>query len=466
MGPLRLSVTACASRSPGCPAAANGASLYSPLQDAASDRTFLVQLLVAIRLPDGATPPGSFDAAVSGGGTLAFTRSASYESELQTFEPAPAGERWWGWLSGQAVYGRRGAQAFSFTVEVPLPRPADGGALPSPLHWRPVVGGRLVDPGGGLPATRPVDCGTTAPDLYDGYSETQSADDTSDCVSSPGADGARGFLDAPLTDFGLSGSTVQASAGATTTTTFVARRSGAADPATTFALAVAGGPPGAAITLDRQTVGLAGDATNPVTATVVVPVGTVPGSYPITLTATAAGKPTRTGVATVVVPAPPPVRSEPPRETPREPQREVVTPPARDVVRPAITSASLSARRFRAGTSVRRAARGRAAIGASVRVRLSEAATVLATVSRTSRGRRVKGRCVAHARRGASCQLDTRIGTLPKQALKAGDSAFGFSGRVGRTTLPAGSYRLTLVATDAAGNSSGPRALAFTIVRR
>jgi hypothetical protein len=328
------------------------------------------------------------------------------------------------------------------------------------MHWRPVVGGRPTS--NRFPGTRPVDCGSSVDDFYGGWGETRTVGERTICVSYPGPDATRGYLDAPIVDFGLSGSTVQASPGATTTATFLAIRSGVADPATTFALRATGGPPGATIALDRATASLR-DATTPVLATISVPLGAAPGSYPVTLTATAPGKPERSAVSTVVVPGTPEAPRPPPTQpTPPTPPVE----PARDVTTPILDGASVTARRFRAGARVVPARRGRAAIGTTVRLRLSEPATVLTAVHRIDSGRRVKGRCVARARRGARCQLAPQLGSLAPQSLPAGASSFAVTGRLGRRTLAAGRYRLTLVATDAAGNRSVPRTLNLTIVRR
>lgn len=459
MGPVRLTVRACASGSPGCPASPSGRSAYNALVEFRVDDPLPLQPLVAIRLPLGATPPESVTAQTSGG-TIAFARSMSYESELETFEPAPAGERWWGWLGRAVDYGTRGPQSFSFTVEVSLPRPADGGPLPSPMRWRPVVGGRPAF--GRLSPERPVDCGTTAAQFYGGWSESGTVGEDTVCVSYPNAAETRGFLDAPIVDFGLTGATVTASAGSTTTATLVATRTGLPDPATTFSLAVSGGPAGAAITLDRSTVSLR-EATTPVTATIAVPAGTAPGSYPITVTATAPGKPARSAVATLVVPVPP----EQPRDpgTPRGPMipddsRLQPTPPRL----PTLT-ARLSPARFAAGRAVARARRGRAAVGTTVRITLSEPADVMLTAQRITKGRAVKGRCLARARRGRRCTSRGRTVVVGSYGLAAGAQTIRFAGTVRGRRLAAGSYGLVLVATDATGQRSTPLTLSATVLR-
>ena len=58
----------------------------------------------------------------------------------------------------------------------------------------------------------------------------------------------------------------------------------------------------------------------------------------------------------------------------------------------------------------------------------------------------------------------TRVGAFA-QAAVAGDNAKQFSGRIGRKKLTPGSYRATLVATDAANNKSQPKRIAFKVVK-
>jgi hypothetical protein len=57
-----------------------------------------------------------------------------------------------------------------------------------------------------------------------------------------------------------------------------------------------------------------------------------------------------------------------------------------------------------------------------------------------------------------------RAGTLTRR-IKAGVGKVALSGRLGRKAMAAGSYRATLVATDAAGNRSKPVVVKFTIVK-
>ncbi len=413
MGPVDLTVSACADGSPGCSGSSNFGSLYEVISGTEAD----VQVLLAVRLPEGSIPSEPL-ATLTGGGGLPFTRSTSYEAELEALEPAPEGERWWGWVSAAGTYKESSKQGFTATLTASLPRPPDGGPLESPLHWRPVVGGRGV--AAAIPAGRPVKCGTTNDDLYTGYSETNEAGASIVCIDSPSPAATRGYVTASFTDFGILGSSVQATPGSTVSAAFVARRSGPVDPATTFSLAASTAVPGGSVSIDRSTVSLGGDATHPVLATIGVPPGTPPGSFPVTLSATAPGKPDRSGAVIVTVPG-----------TPSMPI--------------AIRSASLTHRRFRIGGKAKAgASKRRAPLGTKLKVDLSGAAQLSIQVFRLGK----RGRL---------------LGTHRKQ-LDAGRSQIAIRGRIGKTKLKPGRYRLVLVAT-ADGLSSAAKRLTFTVVK-
>lgn len=413
MGPVTLTVSACATGSPGCSASANTGSVYGFLEGSAV--TIDGQALLAMRLPDGVVPPDNLTASLGGGGTLAFGRSASYESQLQALEPAPAGERWWGWISAKFTYSETSKQSFSVSLTVNPPSLPEG-PLPSPMRWRPVVGSRGVDVG--LPGTRPVVCGNTTADLYQGYNETGGAGSTIACIDSPDASATRGFLGAPIIDFGVTGTAVTASAGSTVTATFLARRSGGPDPGVSFDLAASSGIPGGTVSIDRTTASLGGDSTQPVLATLTVPAGTPPGTYPVTLTATAPGKPTRTGTTTVTVPAPP-------------------------LGAPTLT-ASLTRKRFRAGTVKGKAAKGLPPVGTKLKLDVSRAATLTIKVET-----KIKKRFKA-------------VKTIAR-GIPAGKSQIAIKGKIGSYKLKPGKHRLRLTAR-ADGQSSATRTLAFTFI--
>jgi hypothetical protein len=414
MGPLQLTFEACAEGSPGCTGTSNSeVNIY----ELVGGETVEFQVLLAVRLPEGSTPPEGLTASLAGGGTLSFTRSPTYEAELQALEPAPAGERWWGWITGAVKYSKAAKQAFTVTIPVTLPRPADGGPLESPMHWRPVVGGRGVE-GGKFPVDRPVRCGHENDDLYHGFEELEANSGFSVvCVDFPSAEATRGFLTAPLTDFGIVGSNVRVPAGGTGTAAFVAKRSGAADPSTVFSLGATTGVPGGDVSIDRKTVSLGGDAAQPVLATIDVPARTKPGSYPVTLTATAPGKPARAGTVTVTVS----------NKTPR------------------IQSAKLSHKRFRVGGKRAEAGGGGAPVGTVLKVDLSEAAELSIGVARLG-GKRPR-----------------TLGTS-RRSLPSGKSRVRIRGRIGKVKLTPGRYRLTLIAKGDAGQASDPKRLGFAVV--
>jgi hypothetical protein len=105
--------------------------------------------------------------------------------------------------------------------------------------------------------------------------------------------------------------------------------------------------------------------------------------------------------------------------------------------------------------------------GTVLRYRLSEAARVALTVDRQVPGRRAGGGCVKPRPRLASkpaCIRLVRVGRLVRSGRLDANSV-KFSGRIGKRALAAGRYRVTLVATDAAGNHSRPARVLLRIVR-
>jgi hypothetical protein len=130
-----------------------------------------------------------------------------------------------------------------------------------------------------------------------------------------------------------------------------------------------------------------------------------------------------------------------------------VTPP--DTTRPVAASLRLSPSRI--------AKRGRRARPIpTLRYSLTEAASVQVVFERQVKGRRVGSRCSTTARTGKRCTVFRRALTMNAQGAQ-GANKLKLSSRV--RTLPKGTYRLTLVATDAAGNKSAARRVTLTIVR-
>jgi len=107
--------------------------------------------------------------------------------------------------------------------------------------------------------------------------------------------------------------------------------------------------------------------------------------------------------------------------------------------------------------------------GTVLRFTASEAAKLTLRFERPRPGRRTtaKGRRVCkpvkrRPKRGA-CTAYRRDGTLTRQ-IRSGSGRVALSGRIGRRALRRGVHRLTLVATDAAGNRSRAVRLSLRIV--
>jgi hypothetical protein len=164
------------------------------------------------------------------------------------------------------------------------------------------------------------------------------------------------------------------------------------------------------------------------------------------------------------------VRPVPPVGAP--PKGGTTTPPPVDRVKPVVSRASLTNTTFRrsaASTAISAAARKRARLGTTLRFTLSETSTVTVRFEQRTTGRKVGRTCrkaTRKLRRRKACTRSVKRGMLTRKALKAGANRIAFTGRLGRKALPLGRYRATVVATDAAGNRSTPKLLAFRIVRR
>jgi hypothetical protein len=94
---------------------------------------------------------------------------------------------------------------------------------------------------------------------------------------------------------------------------------------------------------------------------------------------------------------------------------------------------------------------------------LSEAASVQLVLQRKIKGRRVGTRCSTRPRTGRRCTILRRALPVQTVAGKQGANSARLSSRVRR--LARGDYRLSLVATDAAGNRSAARTANLKIIR-
>ena len=100
---------------------------------------------------------------------------------------------------------------------------------------------------------------------------------------------------------------------------------------------------------------------------------------------------------------------------------------------------------------------------------VAEGAKLTRRFERPGAGRRTsdKGRrvCKPAKRRpkGRACTAYRDEGTLTR-SIRSGAGVVALSGRINRRSLRRGEHRITLVATDAAGNRSRPVRLTFRIV--
>ena len=141
----------------------------------------------------------------------------------------------------------------------------------------------------------------------------------------------------------------------------------------------------------------------------------------------------------------------------------------KDATAARIDRVGLSRRTWRRGTKLPGVI-SRAAVGTTISYRLSEDARVTLTFARKARGRKVGRRCVKPTRKNRTrrrCTRYVKAGTLRFNG-KAGTNRVRFQGRLSRRKrLALGRYRLTVGATDGAGNKSRTsRPVAFRIVRR
>jgi len=147
----------------------------------------------------------------------------------------------------------------------------------------------------------------------------------------------------------------------------------------------------------------------------------------------------------------------------------LVEPPA-DLFAPELTGARVTgvwAVNPRGTREVPVAALTRVRLGASFVYSLSEAARVVFAFERKAKGRRVAGRCRKPTRRNRGrrrCTRFVKAGAFAHQSV-AGANRKRFSGRIGQRRLKPARYRVTLRATDEAGNRSAPRRLAFRVVK-
>lgn len=245
------------------------------------------QYMLALAVPKGSVAPQAVTAVPKAGGApIRFTRNEEVTTALQNlaqeFEGEgsypPEGTESAGYLS--AVFDEEKGETREWLVdfEISLPSAADGGTFGGPFQTSVIFGWRKVD--GMHPADRPVDCfepvGEPPTETTAGCGESTSAEiGTSDLRIAPPAPAA-------------------AFVGGKTTIAFPFDFASTASPAPSFALAATSTLPNAALALSSPSY--AAPALDPTThrapaesrgVTVNVPKNAKPGSYAVTINATA-----------------------------------------------------------------------------------------------------------------------------------------------------------------------------------
>jgi hypothetical protein len=126
---------------------------------------------------------------------------------------------------------------------------------------------------------------------------------------------------------------------------------------------------------------------------------------------------------------------------------------------PVVSNVTVKPRQWRLGTALPLASKVK--VGTKIGWRLSEAAATTVTFQRASAGRRAGGKCVKQTAANASkpkCKLFRNAGKVEVLGAKAGANKLSFQGRVsaGKTLSP-GSYRVSVRARDAAGQTSAAK---------
>jgi hypothetical protein len=106
--------------------------------------------------------------------------------------------------------------------------------------------------------------------------------------------------------------------------------------------------------------------------------------------------------------------------------------------------------------------------GTTFHYTLSEAARVVFTIERPTAGRKSGKTCVKPTHKNRKKHKCTRYLLAGRFAVQsaAGPNSHHFSGKIGPHKLKPGTYRVTLTATDAAGNASALRRFTIKIVKK
>ncbi len=251
------------------------------------------QLLLAYRIPTAAQAPDTIVTTnPSGANKITFSPSSGYTAALQSSSPAPAGEKWVGFMSGVVNYTTAGGQYATVSPRFVLAPGADGSPFAGPFTYRVAVGSREV--GGSNLATRPVSCGSPVTSF--------NVSDNTICVDDPNPSGLATDLQQPTQDFGILDppGPQSVSQGNVARLRFETAYSGDGNPAPDFDLSASTDVPGATAIPSTPTINPDDDDTA-VRVIMRVPADAQPGSYGVTLTAALPNGQTRTSTHPVLI---------------------------------------------------------------------------------------------------------------------------------------------------------------------
>lgn len=186
------------------------------------------------------------------------------------------------------------------------------------------------------------------------------------------------------------------------------------------------------------------------------------GTYGVTLTVTDAdGLPSTAFAALTVAPAPGPFDRGPIKPDPGGDDNGGPIIPAQLI----LDRVSLSRSRFRTGKKTD------SSHGATLNLRLTDAATVTVTIERQRKGRKIGGRCKIgakarakkHGKKRPACTAYKRDGVITR-TLGAGSQRIAISGMIGKKRLAPGKHRLTVRARSADGRQTATKTLNFTVL--
>jgi hypothetical protein len=142
-------------------------------------------------------------------------------------------------------------------------------------------------------------------------------------------------------------------------------------------------------------------------------------------------------------------------------------PPPKDTA-PTVSGLKLSRTTFAIGSLLPKLSR-KTKVGTTISFKVDQDSTTTFAFSAKKKGFKVGRRCKARAPKGRKAKRCTRLVRVGgfRVATPAGSHKERFQGRISRRrTLRPGSYRLTLTATDPAGNQSKPKFANFRLKRK